>query len=146
MKNESPNIKGLTAFVATIALAAAISSPSISIAQEKGAAQLIQHNRFGAVQKTGAVQAVDTKAMTCPKCKDSWVTIVQKSCKTGVKPDSIKVQRHECPGCNTKLVTQGTGKHAVTKILHVCDKCGSADAFCCVTKVGAGPIPGMDKE
>jgi hypothetical protein len=34
------------------------------------------------------------------------------------------------------IKTEGRGKQATDKVVHVCQKCGSHDAFCCVMKKG----------
>jgi len=122
--------------------------PGSLAAQEKGAgaAKLIQLKPIETAQDAEAVRAGDMVVMSCPKCKDSWGTVVEKSSKTGAKPDVLTVKRHECPGCEHKYVTEGTGKHAITKLVHVCKKYGSEDVFCCVSKKGQGPTPGMEKD
>jgi hypothetical protein len=145
MKNMNPIPKTLTTFAGAVALMALIGLPSISSAQEKGATLLTQHNPLGAVQRAEIVKAADAKAMACPKCKDVRTAVIQRSFKTGVKPDFITVQRHECPGCKLQRVTQGVGKRAVTKTVHVCMKCGSENAFCCATKKSEGPTAGMEQ-
>ena len=110
-------------------------------AQEKGATKLMQ---LKLVQSTTPRKADDTVAMSCPKCKDSWVTVVEKTFKA-VQPEiKHRVLRHECPGCATSLVTEGHGKAKTTRAVHVCKECGSKDAFCCATKKGAGPTLGME--
>ena len=135
----------LTRYGAAVALAALLSLPTFTLAQEKGATKLLQLKPIATVADADAVQPGDTVVMSCPKCKDSWVTVVAKPIKTGVKPDSVSTTRHECPGCEHKFLTEGHGKNATDKIVHVCKKCGSEDAFCCVMKKGAGATLGMDK-
>jgi hypothetical protein len=71
---------------------------------------------------------------------------VEKSNKTGAKPETKVVERHECPGCEHKYVTEGHGRAKTEKLVHICKKCGSEDAFCCVMKKGEGPTPGMEKD
>jgi hypothetical protein len=121
-------------------------SPTLGFAQEKGATKLLKLNAIKTVADAEAVQPGDTVVMSCPKCKDSWVTIVTPSTKTGAKPETTTVSRHECPGCEHKIVTTGHGKAKTDKIVHTCKMCGSEDAFCCVMKKGAGPTPGMEKK
>ncbi len=120
--------------------------PTFAFAQEKGAAKLAQLKPIETVADAEAVKPGDMVVMSCPKCKDSWVTIVEKSAKTGATPDTKSALHHECPGCEHKYVSEGHGKAKTDKLVHVCKKCGSEDAFCCVMKKGAGPTPGMEKK
>ena len=140
------NPKNLTRCLAGLAIAGLLLSPTIGSAQEKGATKLLKLNAIKTVADAEAVQPGDTVVMSCPKCKDSWVTIVTPSPKTGAKPETSTVARHDCPGCEHKFVTEGHGKAKTDKIVHVCKNCGSEDAFCCVMKKGAGPTPGMEKK
>lgn len=130
-----------------LSLAGFVWLPASSFAQDKGAAKLIQLNRIQTVGDAQAVQPGDTVVMSCPKCKDSWLTVVEKPGKQGAKPETTAVMRHECPGCEHRIVTEGQGKQATTKIVHTCKNCGSEDASCCVMKKSAGkPTPGMEKK
>lgn len=115
-------------------------------AQEKGATKLMQLRPIATVADAEAVEPGDTVVMSCPKCKNSWVTVVAAPTKTGAKPETTRVERHECPGCEHKIVTAGHGKMKTDKIVHTCKQCGSEDAFCCVMKKGSGPTPGMEKK
>lgn len=115
-------------------------------AQEKGATKLMQLRPLATVADAEAVEAGDTVVMSCPKCKNSWVTVVTPSTKTGAKPETTRVERHECPGCEHKIVSTGHGKMKTDKMVHTCKQCGSEDAFCCVMKKGAGATPGMEKK
>lgn len=113
------------------------------LAQEKGAERLMKLNRLNTVADVQKVEVGDTVVMSCPKCKDTWVTVVEHTGKA-VNPKETKVvQRHTCPGCETKLVTEGAGKQAKEVVKHVCKQCGSEDAFCCVIKKGSAPTKGM---
>ena len=136
------------AAVAMLALAAWISSPAVASAQVRGegAAKMTQLKPIQTAADAQAVKPGDTIVMSCPKCKNSWITVVEKPAKTGATPETKYIARHECPGCETKLVTEGTGKQAKDVLKHVCKNCGSEDAFCCVMKKGAGPTPGMEKK
>jgi hypothetical protein len=138
--------KNLGRCVAGLALVGMLLTPTLSLAQEKGATKLLRLNAIKTVADADAVQPGDTVVMSCPKCKDSWVTIVTPSPKTGAKPETTTVARHECPGCEHKIVTAGHGKMKTDKIVHTCKQCGSEDAFCCVMKKGSGPTPGMEKK
>jgi DNA-directed RNA polymerase subunit M/transcription elongation factor TFIIS len=138
--------KNLTCCLAGLAIAGMLLVPTLSSAQEKGATKLMKLNAIKTVADAEAVQPGDTVVMSCPKCKDSWVTIVTPPAKTGSKPETTTVARHDCPGCEHKYVTEGHGKAKTDKLVHVCKKCGSEDAFCCVMKKGTGPTAGMEKK
>lgn len=147
MKTINQISRNLTLGFAVVAIASLTLLPRVASAQDqvKGAQKLMQLNAIKTVADAEAVQTGDMVVMSCPKCKDSWVTIVEPATKTGTKPESKVVARHECPGCQHKIVTEGHGKAKTDKIVHVCKQCGSEDAFCCVMKKGAGPTPGMTK-
>jgi len=148
MKTINQISRDLTSCCAALAIASLVSLPTFVSAQEqvKGAQKLLQLNAIKTVADAEAVQVGDMVVMSCPKCKDSWVTIVEPATKTGVKPETKVLARHECPGCQHKIVTEGHGKAKTDKIVHVCKQCGSEDAFCCVMKKGAGPTAGMEKK
>ena len=148
MKTINCISRNLACGIAVLAITSVLSLPTFVSAQEqvKGAQKLLQLNAIKTVADAEAVQAGDMVVMSCPKCKDSWVTIVEPATKTGVKPETKVIARHECPGCQHKIVTEGHGKAKTDKIVHICKQCGSEDAFCCVMKKGAGPTPGMEKK
>jgi len=148
MKTINQISRDLTSCCAALAIASLVSLPTFVSAQEqvKGAQKLMQLNAIKTVADAEAVQVGDMVVMSCPKCKDSWVTIVEAPTKTGAKPETKVMARHECPGCQHKIVTEGHGKAKTDKIVHVCKQCGSEDAFCCVMKKGSGPTPGMEKK
>ena len=146
MKNMNPLCKCLVRGAIMLAVVSLISLPAALVAQEKGAAKLMQLKPIRTVGDVEAVATGDMVVMSCPKCKDSWVTVVEKPAKTGAKAEATTVQRHECPGCEHKYVTEGHGRAKTDKIVHVCNKCGSEDAYCCVMKKGEGATPGMEKE
>ena len=137
------NANKLSCCLAGLALAGLILLPTPGLAQEKGATKLLRLNTVADVE---AVQPGDTVVMSCPKCKDSWVTIVTPPTKTGAKAETHVEARHDCPDCEHKYVTEGHGKMKTDKIIHVCKMCGSKDAFCCVMKKGAASTPGMEKK
>ncbi len=95
------------------------------------------------VQDLQAIDAGDSIVMSCPKCKDTYVQVVEKTFKA-VKPEELKtVAIHLCSACETKLVTKGRGKEAHDVVVHTCKACGSKDVSCCVMKKGGGATPGM---
>ena len=128
-----------------VALASLALLTGNSLAQEKGAGaahmkKLVRLDTPADVQK---VEAGDMVVMSCPKCKDTWVSVVQSPAKGG-RQVSATVQQHACPGCDTKIVTEGAGKQAKTTLKHVCKQCGSEDAYCCVIKKGGAATKGME--
>jgi len=129
----------LVAAVAGLALL-----PTHALAQEKGAERLMKLNHLNTVADVQKVEAGDTVVMSCPKCRDTWVTVVENTGKAANPQETKAVQRHACPGCETKLVTEGTGKPAKNVVKHVCKQCGSKDAFCCVMKKGGVPTAGVE--
>ena len=143
IKHTSRNLAKCFAMLSVVGL---MSLPLLAQDQEKGATKLIQLKPIQTVADADAVQPGDTVVMSCPKCKNSWVTIVAPSTKTGAKPETSMVERHDCPGCEHKYATEGHGKMKTDKIIHVCKMCGSEDAFCCVMKKGSGPTLGMEKK
>ena len=148
MKTINHLSRNLTSCCAVLAIATLMSLPTLAPAQDqvKGATKLMQLNAIKTVADADAVQAGDLVVMSCPKCKDSWVTIVVAPTKTGAKPETNVMARHACPGCEHKFVTEGHGKAKTDKLVHVYKQCGSEDAFCCVMKKGTGPTPGMEKK
>jgi hypothetical protein len=114
-------------------------------ADEKGAEKLMKLQNLNTVADVQKVAAGDTVVMSCPKCKDSWATVVQTTGKAANPSEARNVVRHACPGCGTKIVTEGAGKQAQDKVVHTCKHCGSKDAFCCVMKKGAAPTKGMEE-
>lgn len=149
MKRTNQIPTWLTCALTVAALAGLVWLPAQSFAQTKGegAAKQIQLKPITTVADADAVEPGDMVVMSCPKCKNSLVTIVGQPFKTGAKPDVKLAERHECPGCEHKYVTEGHGKAKTEKLVHVCKNCGSEDAFCCVMKADkTTPTPGMEKK
>jgi len=126
-----------------LAVAALVTVPVAASAQEKGSERLMKLNRIETTADATAVEAGDTIVMSCPKCKDTWVTVVETTFKPANAQSERLVQQHQCPGCSTKRVTTGHGKAKTTTYVHVCKACGSEDVTCCVMKKGTGPTTGM---
>ena len=142
------NIMDLGKRLAGVILFAAVSYIALSgnnaLAQQvKGGQRVMQLAALKTIADVQKVEAGDMVVMSCPKCKTSWIKEVQAVGKGGQK-ESVTIQRYECPGCETKIVTEGIGKAAKTVLKHVCKQCGSKDAFCCVLKKGEGPTLGME--
>jgi hypothetical protein len=131
--------------VTSLALAAVgvIQPPRGLAAEGKGASKLMP---VKTVEDLQTVEKGDILVMSCPKCKDTYTTVVGKSFK-GMKREELEtVVIHLCPNCETKIVTTGPGKSKKDKLVHSCKTCGSEDAFCCVMKKGSGPTPGMEEK
>jgi|SRR5882724_2677510 len=95
---------------------------------------------------------VGVGSMTCPKCKDEWVTLPNKQAKPaqfllshGVPTQ--KVARHLCAGCDTTITVEGLSKatrHSV--VTHQCNSCGALTVACCDTiKGGDVATKGMER-
>jgi hypothetical protein len=125
--------------IATVAAFALL--PGLTLAQEKGATKLRQ---LQTVEDLQQVEAGDTILMSCPKCKDTYATVVTKRLK-GMQPDEIKtVVKHLCPTCTTTIKTEGVGRNAKNILVHTCNTCGSTEVTCCLMKKNGGPTPGME--
>ena len=141
MKKNNRFYKSLASSGLVLAIAALAWLPSATQAQEKGAQKLMKVQTVEDLQK---VDAGDVIVMTCPKCKDTYSQVVEKSFK-GAKPEELKtVKAHLCSNCNTKVVTQGVGKQAKDTLVHTCKMCGSEDVSCCVMKKGSQATSGME--
>ena len=129
----------LFAVIAVFALPA-LSLPNSAQAQTKGAYMLQKVQTAEDVQK---IDAGDTIVMSCPKCKETSVQVVEKSFHAAT-PDQLKTMSiHLCSSCDTKFVTTGEGRQAKSVLVHTCKACGSEDVTCCVMKKGSSPTPGM---
>ena len=114
-----------------------------AMAQEKGATRLM---KLSSVQDVQQVDTGDTILMSCPKCKDTYATVVTKPMK-GMQPAEVQqVIKHLCPNCTTTIKTEGAGKNAKDKLVHSCNSCGSEDAYCCLMKKGGNPTTGMEEK
>jgi uncharacterized protein YlaI len=91
------------------------------------------------------VEVGDTIIMSCLKCKATYAQVVDKSLK-GLKAGEMKnVPIHLCDKCETRIVTQGTGKLAKDTLVHSCKECGSEDVSCCLLKKHGGVTKGMEE-
>jgi hypothetical protein len=142
MKNKYQLHRCFTGVGIALAIAGLAWLPSQALAQEKGAQKLM---KVQTVEDLRTVEAGDTIVMTCPKCKDTYTQVVEKTFKA-VKPEELKTLAiHLCSGCDTKVVTKGVGKQAKDELVHTCKACGSEDVSCCVMKKGDKATPGMEK-
>ena len=90
------------------------------------------------------LKAGDMVAMACPKCKTIMVTHVNT--EKGHIKTATTVPEDVCPGCEQKFTVVGEGKGKHNVVTHVCKKCGSTDAFCCVMKKDGEPTKGMEQK
>ena len=134
----------LTLATIILAVAAVAWLPSPAQAQGKQGANLLK--KIQTVEDVQQIEAGDTIVMSCPKCKDTYVQVVEKSYHAAT-PDQLKtVGVHLCSSCDTKLVTKVVGKQAKDTLVHTCKACGSEDVSCCLMKKGSGPTSGMVEE
>jgi len=146
--NQIPTI--LIRCCALVALTALVWLPTEIRAEDGtakgGAGKLIQLKPIKTVEALQSIDAGDTIVMSCPKCKDTYATVMEKSFK-GVNQDELKKTTiHLCAACDTKIVTKGHGKSAKDVVVHTCKTCGSTDVSCCVMKKGGEATPGMEKK
>jgi hypothetical protein len=126
-----------------VAAALSIGAAGSALAQVKGASQLMPAKKVQTVKLPQRVGAGDQIAMSCPKCKDTYVTTVEKSFK-GLNHETLKTTRgHLCPGCETKFKTVGQGRAQTTAVVHVCKLYGSEDVSCCAIKKNRSATAGM---
>jgi hypothetical protein len=95
---------------------------------EKGAETLVRLTKGSAVTPA---QVAAPMAHKCANCTDSLVTVVDKGTK-GPNHLVSKVARHNCAGCDTKIVTEGTGKAKRDVATHSCN--AEVKPLCCATK------------
>ena len=128
------NITRKLAVAAAMALTAAFITlaPADANAQKGAGAAALIGKPINTVQDIEALKRGDQVAMACPKCKTITISKVQEG-KGAVKETRAREQ-HQCPGCGNVIKTTGVGKAATDKVVHVCSKCGSDLAFCCVLK------------
>jgi hypothetical protein len=137
-------IRITSTLVTALALLTIISAPSTVSAQiqMKPAQKLMKVQTIDDLQK---VEAGDIIIMSCPKCKETYAQVVDKSLK-GMKAGELKkVPIHLCGTCETSIVTQGTGHQAKDALVHTCKTCGSQDVSCCVMKKNGGVTKGMEE-
>ena len=141
MKNIKTIAHSLTRATLVVAVAGLALLANSAVAQEKGAERLLN-----APAGVPTAEASHPAAMSCPKCQDKAVTTVENTGKAAHPHETKTVLRHDCPGCNTKLVTAGTGKQAQDKVVHTCKTGGSEAAPCCATKKAAAPAPALEQK
>jgi hypothetical protein len=123
MKNSSSFVGKLAAGGLALVLGLVAGFTPSGLAQDKGATKLLQ-TKSARTTATAAPRA-------CAQCKDTIVTITERSVKTGAKPDSYTTVRHECPGCKTTQVSTGHGRAKATTPQHACQFSGGRSGACC---------------
>lgn len=155
VKTLSTTILGIGGiFALVIALfgtGCASDSGSSQMKPMKGGEHLLMLQGISTTQEANALQADDSIAMVCAKCKTVYVTRVKKGLK-GAELLMAKGQTkeligtHACAGCDSTITVTGHGKGKEMVLKHSCGKCGDDSAFCCATKTGSAVTKGMDKE
>jgi hypothetical protein len=123
-----------------MAVAVTLLSAATVGAQGKGASKLMKP--ITSSQDVAGLKDGDMVAMACPKCTTITVTYINTE-KGNIKT-TAPGQEHLCPGCEQKFVVVGEGKSKHDTITHVCKKCGSTEAFCCVMKKDSELTKGME--
>jgi hypothetical protein len=117
----------MAAIVAALTIAGTASAQS----------QLVAENGIAASPKVRAqinqrapapALAVASTVHKCALCTDSLITVVDKATK-GPNHLVTKAFRHNCAGCDTKLVTEGTGKAKKDVAIHRCN--AEVKPLCC---------------
>ncbi len=117
-----------------LAFASLVALPTSGFAENKGGTQLLALASHQKAKNPKEQAPADATSMSCPKCKDSWVSVLEKTGKA-VQPEvRHQVQLHECPGCSDTTVTKGHGKAAATEAMHTCSLGEKQNTSCCVTK------------
>jgi hypothetical protein len=117
-----------TLLVVALTVAAAVALPSVLLAQEKGAQKLL------GLKSAKAAPAAEAAVMSCPKCKDSYVTVLDKSIRGANANQKATVVVHGCPTCDTKLTTKGVGKAATDVVSHSCGMTAKGPSCCAAKK------------
>ena len=97
-----------------------------------GASQLLQ---LGGSRVTPTSGTSDYKPMACAKCKDEYVSSVDRTARGANKP-TVVVAKHLCTGCGTEWTVVGHGKAKQDIATHKCGSCGAEIAGCCSTRNG----------
>jgi hypothetical protein len=145
MKKMTNHCRYLTTIGLALTVLGIVSAPLAAYAQApgKGAQKLMKIETVEDLQK---LERGDIIVMSCPKCKESYSQVVDKSLK-GLKAGEMKdVPIHLCSSCDTKIVTEGQGHQAKNRLVHTCKTCGSEDVSCCAIKKHGGTTTGMEEK
>ena len=147
MKTIKQACQSVVRFGLAVAVSSLLCAPLLSSAQApKGAEKLMQLPPVNSLEALQSVESGDTIVMSCPKCKNTYTTVVEKPFK-GANAEEVKtVTIHLCSACESKFVTKGHGKAAKEVLVHTCKTCGSKDVSCCVMKKCASPTPGLEQK
>ena len=137
--NQSFKLFSITTAFA-MAVAITLLSAATAGAQGHGASKLMKP--ITSYEDVAGLKDGDMVAMSCPKCKTISVTYINT--EKGHIKTSTPGQEHLCPGCEQKFVVVGEGKSKHDTITHVCKKCGSTEAFCCVMSKNTELTIGME--
>ena len=130
-----------TSLIACAAFALAL---TVNAADQVKGAEKLMSKPIRTVADLSNVQPGDMMVMSCPKCKDVTISYVEPTFKAMEPKDKMKTQ-HTCPGCNNTITVEGHGKAKKEVLKHVCMKCGSKEASCCVMKKSGEPTKGMEE-
>jgi hypothetical protein len=101
---------------------------------EKGAEALLRLGKGAAPANTGPVAVT---AHACVGCTDTFVRVADNGAKganrllSGANGLTTYTVRHDCAGCDTKIVTQGAGKAKKDMAIHTCG--ANVKAACCAS-------------
>lgn len=141
---------GLVAVVSFMSGCATNRSTADQMKPMKGGEHQMMLNKIETTQDLAALKPDDSIAMVCAKCKTVWVTRVKPGTKgaeilmANGQPTEM-IGTHACAGCKSAITVTGHAKGDITELKHTCAACGDDSAFCCATKTGSGPTPGMEK-
>jgi transcription elongation factor Elf1 len=142
MKNNRLN-KYIAMLVLTVAAVAFALVPTSAQAQIKGAQKLIGLKTADDLKH---LEPGDMIVMSCPKCKDTYVSVVDTAAK-GSLEKTKNVAVHLCPSCSTQIELKGWGRPAKEVLVHKCSTCGSEKVNCCVLKKDTlGTTSGMKEK
>ena len=145
MKNNvCHKLSACAGLVAALAMAVWIPISTKAAEQMKGAEHLLNLQGIKTQAEADALKPGDTMAMVCAKCKSVVVHNITTE-KGHVKTMTVG-EKHLCPGCNSTITVVRAGKDTLDKVKHTCEKCGEDSVFCCATRTGSAPTPGMEKK
>jgi hypothetical protein len=116
----------MAAIVAALTIAGAASAQRQLVGEDGIAASPKVRAQLN-VRNTAPALAVAT-VHKCTLCTDTLVTVVDKGTK-GPNHLVAKAFHHNCVGCDTKFVTEGTGKAKKDVAIHSCN--AEVKPLCC---------------
>jgi hypothetical protein len=109
----------MAAVVAALTIAGTASAQRQLVGEDGIAASPKVRAQFNERTTAPAIAAPAT-VHKCAACTETLVTVVDKGTK-GPNHLVTKAFRHNCAGCNTKFVTEGTGKAKKDVTIHTCN-------------------------